>query len=272
MAAQFRHLALNADDVDRAKLFYESVFGWRFEPWGPPEYYQVRNAGDGVIGALQHRRELKPGVAMAGFEATLAIDDFETAVAAIEAAGGRMVTRPIYIETVGRLSYFEDTEGNLVGVMQYDADAEPRPKRAADAAGQIRYVSLNADDTARCKGFYEAVFGWRFEPWGPPGYYLASNTGEGLLCALHGRREQKRGVHMAGFEVTLAVRDLDASIGAIQAAGGRLLMRPAYIEAVGRLVTFEDSEGNLVSAMQYDPEELARIVANRPWGDEARLA
>jgi hypothetical protein len=120
MPAQFRHLALNADDVQRAKVFYENVFGWKFEPWGPPDYYQVRNAGDGVIGALQGRRELKSGARMLGFEATMGVDDLGAAIARVEAAGGKVATTPIYIEGVGRLVYFEDTEGNLVGAMQYD--------------------------------------------------------------------------------------------------------------------------------------------------------
>jgi len=126
MAARFRHLALNADDVQRAKAFYETVFGWRFEPWGPPDYYQASNAADGVITALQHRRELKSGVRMAGFEATMAVEDLDVTMRAIEAAGGRMLARPFYIEEVGRLAYFEDTEGNFVGVMQYDAPEEQR--------------------------------------------------------------------------------------------------------------------------------------------------
>ena len=123
MAAKFRHLALNADDVQRAKAFYETVFGWRLEPWGPPDYYQARNVCDGVVTALQHRRELKAGARMAGFEATLDVEDLDAAMAAIQAAGGRMLAPPIYIEEVGRLAYFEDTEGNLVGAMQYDRDA-----------------------------------------------------------------------------------------------------------------------------------------------------
>jgi hypothetical protein len=126
MPAKFRHLALNADDVQRAKGFYETVFGWRFEPWGPPDYYQARNVCDGAIAALQHRRELKAGTRMAGFEATLDVENLDAAMAAIEAAGGRMLSPPIYIEEVGRLAYFEDTEGNLVGVMQYDAPEQGR--------------------------------------------------------------------------------------------------------------------------------------------------
>ena len=61
MPAIFRHFAINADDVGRAKSFYENVFGWRFDPWGPPDFYQVKNAGGGLLGALQGRREIVPG-------------------------------------------------------------------------------------------------------------------------------------------------------------------------------------------------------------------
>ncbi|HWF76037.1 MAG TPA: VOC family protein [Caulobacteraceae bacterium] len=132
MPAKFRHLALNADDVQRAKGFYETVFGWRFEPWGPPDYYQAQGVADGVVTALQHRRELKPGTRMAGFEATLAVEDLGAAMAAVEAAGGRVLAPALYIEAVGRLAYFEDTEGNVVGIMQYDA---PELGRIAGDAG-----------------------------------------------------------------------------------------------------------------------------------------
>jgi uncharacterized protein len=120
MPAKFRHLAINADDVQRAKGFYEAVFDWRFEPWGPLDYYQVKDAGDGLLGALQGRRELKPGAKMLGFEATMGVEDINATIAAVEAAGGKIVMPAIYLEGVGRLIYFEDTEGNLVGAMQYD--------------------------------------------------------------------------------------------------------------------------------------------------------
>ena len=129
MADKLRHLALNADDVQRAKTFYETVFSWRFEPWGPPDYYQALNAADGCITALWGRRELKPGAKMLGFEATLAVDNLEAAMSAIEKAGGHMVSRPVYIEEVGRLAYFEDPEGNLLGVMQYDDLEKARIER-----------------------------------------------------------------------------------------------------------------------------------------------
>ena len=40
MPATLRHFAINADDVQRAKAFYEKVFGWAFNPWGPPNFYR----------------------------------------------------------------------------------------------------------------------------------------------------------------------------------------------------------------------------------------
>jgi uncharacterized protein len=122
MRPPFRHLALNADDVQRAKAFYEGVFGLSFQPWGPPDYYQARSPDQPTI-ALQARRELKPGARMLGAELTLEVEDIAAATAAIEGGGGRLVGPPIYIEGVGKLLYFEDPEGNIVGAMQYDPDA-----------------------------------------------------------------------------------------------------------------------------------------------------
>ena len=120
MSATFRHFAINADNVQRAKRFYETVFDWRFDPWGPPNFYQIKNAGQGLFGALQGRRELVPGVRMAGYEASFGVEDLKATIAAVEASGGKIVMPPYRIEGVGELIYFEDTEGNLVGAMQYD--------------------------------------------------------------------------------------------------------------------------------------------------------
>src|SRR4051812_50155736 len=89
MAATLRHFAINADDVPRARSFYEAVFGWSFTPWGPPGFYQVKNAGEGLMGALQGRRPIEDQV-MPGIETTFAVEDLDAAIAAIEANGGRV--------------------------------------------------------------------------------------------------------------------------------------------------------------------------------------
>ena len=122
MPADLRHFSINAEDVERARGFYERVFGWDFQPWGPPDFYLI--AGAGVGGALQGRREIKPGARMLGFEVTMAVEDIDATVAAVQAAGGKILMQPYHIETVGTLIWFEDTEGNLVGAMKYDSSSD----------------------------------------------------------------------------------------------------------------------------------------------------
>jgi predicted enzyme related to lactoylglutathione lyase len=56
---------------------------------------------------------------MAGYEATFGVEDLKATLAAIEAQGGKIIMQPYRIEGVGELAYFQDTEGNLVGAMQY---------------------------------------------------------------------------------------------------------------------------------------------------------
>jgi uncharacterized protein len=122
MTGALRHIAINADDVGRAKAFYEAVFGWSFQPWGPPDFYNALTPG-GVMAAVQKRREIVPGVRMTAYECTIGVDNLAETLAAIAAAGGRVVAGPFTIPTVGKLAFFQDPEGNIAGAMQYESRA-----------------------------------------------------------------------------------------------------------------------------------------------------
>ena len=122
-----RHFAINADDLQRARAFYGRVFGWSFEPWGPPGFFMIAagDAGAGPLGSLQQRRELVPGRRMTGFECTIAVqEDVDKVAAAVRANGGKIVMEKATIPGVGDLIFFEDPEGNLAGAMRYDSKAE----------------------------------------------------------------------------------------------------------------------------------------------------
>ena len=118
------HFSINADDVSRARKFYEATFGWKFTPWGPPNFYVIQTGPDdnpGVHGGLQGRREIVKGKPTFGFECTIGVPSIDATLAAVEANGGKIVMPKFHIPTVGTLIFFEDTEGNVVGAMQYDS-------------------------------------------------------------------------------------------------------------------------------------------------------
>ena len=47
------------------------------------------------------------------------MDDVDAIAEAVEKHGGKVTLQPFVIETVGTLLMFQDTEGNVVGAMQY---------------------------------------------------------------------------------------------------------------------------------------------------------
>ena len=125
MSNDVQFFAINADDVPRARQFYTTVFGWDFQPWGPPGFYLIATGQEPAgshSGGLQERRELVPGQKMTGFECTITVENIDQAIHAIEANGGRLATPKFHIPTVGTCAYFQDTEGNVAGICQ----REPR--------------------------------------------------------------------------------------------------------------------------------------------------
>ena len=116
MAAKLAHIAIEADDVPRAKKFYEDALGWTFEPWGPPNFYHIKGAG--VHGALQERRA-PPPEGRKGVECTFAVNSLQTALKKVEKAGGMVVGEPFEIENVGVLAPVQDTERNEFILMEY---------------------------------------------------------------------------------------------------------------------------------------------------------
>jgi uncharacterized protein len=122
VANNVAHFAIHADDVDRARAFYEGVFGWRFEAWGPPGFFRVHTGTDddpGIEGALHGRNEALTGTGMRGFECTVGVDDLAPIKDAVIRHGGTILLEDVEIPTVGTLVQIQDTEGNVLGAMRY---------------------------------------------------------------------------------------------------------------------------------------------------------
>ncbi|HTP33775.1 MAG TPA: VOC family protein [Candidatus Acidoferrales bacterium] len=121
---------------------------------------------------------------------------------------------------------------------------------------QVAHFSINADDVNRALRFYEKVFGWKFQSYGPPGFYMVDEQSTKAHVPLRGslqkRREIVPGIPMRGFECTISVGNIEAAAAAIEANGGRIVMQICTLAGIGRLLFFQDPEGNIAGAMQYD--------------------
>jgi predicted enzyme related to lactoylglutathione lyase len=102
-------IELPTHDIERAKAFYRSVFAWELTDFGPT--YACTMTGDVDVGlqadAVEASRAPLPVVC---------VSDLEWALAAVVAAGGRIV-KPIFAFPGGRRFQFLDPSGNELAVM-----------------------------------------------------------------------------------------------------------------------------------------------------------
>lgn len=116
--ASVTHFAIPADDVERARAFYERVFGWRFTTFrDEPDFYQVLGAG--LEGAIEKRRHPAAEGGANAFICTIGVESVGETERLIREQGGEITLLQFTIAGVGTLIQFRDTEGNIVGAMEY---------------------------------------------------------------------------------------------------------------------------------------------------------
>ena len=105
------YIEFQATDLQIAKAFYQSAFGWEFNDYGP-EYCGIKNVqGEGECGGIA----LSDAVATGGPLVILYSGDLEKSLSSVIAAGGT-----ISLDTIsfpgGRRFQFRDPFGNELGV------------------------------------------------------------------------------------------------------------------------------------------------------------
>jgi predicted enzyme related to lactoylglutathione lyase len=117
----------------------------------------------------------------------------------------------------------------------------------------LAFFAIHAEDLPKAQRFYEKVFGWKFRPWGPPGFLLIE-TGDkhnpGVPGALQTRHEIVPGQRVTGFECTIDTHDIDATAAAVVKHGGKIIMPKCEIPTVGHLIKIQDTDGNIACVKQ----------------------
>lgn len=124
------HFEIPAEDVDRAKHFYEKLFGWKITKFkmaeesstGGEPYYMIHTAETDDKGMI-----LKPGTINGGmmkrqnsgqvFTNYIAVDSIDSTLEEIKKMGGEVCMPKTEIgKEMGWIALFKDTEGNILGL------------------------------------------------------------------------------------------------------------------------------------------------------------
>ena len=105
-----------------------------------------------------------------------------------------------------------------------------------DQDRRVDYIEFGATDIDRTKRFYEQVFGWRFQDYGPD--YTSFQDGR-----LSGGFTKDAPVRPANPLVVIYAVQLDAIEAKIRQAGGKIVRR-TYPFPGGRRFHFSDPSGN----------------------------
>jgi uncharacterized protein len=121
------HFEIPAEDLDRAKNFYGSIFGWELQTMPMPgggeytsvmttpvdEQTQLPTEPGGINGGMMQRDERTSSPVL-----TIDVEDIDGALKEIESGGGSTVTPRTAIPGMGAFAYFKDPEGNVLGLWE----------------------------------------------------------------------------------------------------------------------------------------------------------
>ncbi|WP_037082214.1 VOC family protein [Neorhizobium vignae] len=103
------YVEFNVEDIEGAKAFYGSAFGWTFTNYGP-DYCEFQDGR--LTGGFAKSTDV---AAKGGPLVILFADDLEDALGRVEKAGGRIV-KPIFSFPGGRRFHFADRQGYELAV------------------------------------------------------------------------------------------------------------------------------------------------------------
>ena len=117
----------------------------------------------------------------------------------------------------------------------------------------IDYVELPATDVAEAKAFYGSAFGWQFNDYGPDYAGIKATDGDGEVGGINRLSDGSSARTGTGGPLVLMYSDdLDASVAAVESAGGTI-DDPPFEFPGGRRFHFTDPTGNRLGVWQEAP-------------------
>ncbi|HMT89824.1 MAG TPA: VOC family protein [Dermatophilaceae bacterium] len=246
-----------ANDLERSQAFYRAVLGWDFSGGGE-EFGGYTNAsvnGRLVAGVMPTH----PSMAEApkAWTVYLATDDAAATAAAVEEAGGRIISPVTQVGDLGAMAICNDNTGMPFGLWQAGTHGG---FGTFDEPGSAAWLDLMTPSFAGAQEFYAAVFGYTYQSMGMAGQDYAMFTvpgGERPAGGIGGASEEMG----EGWSVAFAVASVDDAVAAVEAAGGTVTGAPYDFE-FGRLAHALGPDGESFSLFAPSAQSGGNADAN----------
>ena len=117
MAHNICHFEIPADDVERAKRFYQGLFDWKIE--AVEGGYNLITVGEpGPDGGMMKR--MAPGQGITVYINVESVDDYSKK---LQSLGGKVLMPKTPVPTMGYFAVFQDTEGNALALWEVNPQA-----------------------------------------------------------------------------------------------------------------------------------------------------
>jgi predicted enzyme related to lactoylglutathione lyase len=129
MANPVVHFEIPANDVKRAKKFYEKTFGWKIDYLKEMDYYVIsaktKDGGKevGIDGGMMQRKN--PGQMFMNYISVASVD---TSLKLAVANGAKIALPKTPIGDMGFIGAFVDPEGNCIGLHEMNAKKTAKKK------------------------------------------------------------------------------------------------------------------------------------------------
>jgi len=111
-----------ADNLERAKSFYGSLFGWKIERFpGQMEYWHIDTGGsdDRPDGGIMGRKQPQQGIT--NYIGVPSVDEF---AAKVQKLGGKICMTKTAVPQMGYFAICQDTENNVFGLWEKNENAK----------------------------------------------------------------------------------------------------------------------------------------------------
>ena len=236
---------VSVDDVPKAIVFYQGLFGWDIE-LGAPEVagYSIAHQDGRIVAAISPK--------MAGPDAPtvwttyLAADDADATAARIKGAGGQLLAGPMDVMEEGRMAVAMDPAGAVFGLWQ---GGNTTGLQVANDPGALVWSEHMSRDFGGSKAFYQAVFGYGYQDMSGDGFKYAMLMVDGHEVGGIGEYPEGTPAEIPSAWATyFAVTDTDAAAAKVTELGGRVVQPPSDTP-YGRIAVVADNHGAVFSVI-----------------------